>query len=182
VRGRNRPAFGRSPDEVARAPIEECLRWLNAEPEGLSAAEARRRLARFGPNDLPAGHGQRLTTMFLSKFVHVLAVLLWIAALLAFVGGLPELGWAIIAVILINGLFSFLQEYRAGQLLAALRSQIPARALVQRGGQLLEIQAGELVPGDVIRLREGDRVPADCRLIAAAALEVDESSLTGESL
>ncbi len=135
----------------------------------------------FGRNEL-ARHGRRNSlAIFAGNFVHLLALLLWIAAFLAFVGNLPELGWAILAVILINGIFSFAQEYRAGQLLEALQRQVRASASVRRDGAVRTIDAARLVPGDVVILAEGDRVPADCRLQVAAGLEADESTLTGES-
>lgn len=144
--------------------------------------EAARRLSAFGPNEVPLRPVRSSAAMLASQFTHVLALLLWIAALLAFLGRMPELGWAILAVILVNGAFSFAQEYRAARLLQALRRRGHGMARVRRDGTVVSVDARELVPGDVVLLAEGDRVPADARLVAATRLEVDESSLTGESV
>ena len=111
------------------------------------------------------------------------AILLWIAALLCFVPGvdLPQLGIAILTVVLVNGLFAFLQEYKSDRALEMLQQLIAQRSTVIRDGNTQEIAAAALVPGDVIVLEEGDLVPADCRLTEAFEVEVDNSSLTGES-
>ena len=113
----------------------------------------------------------------------IVAVLLWIAALLCFIPGvdLPQLGLAILMVILINGLFAFLQEYKSDRALEMLQQLIAQRCRIIRDGKLSEIEARDLVPGDVIVLEEGDLVPADARLLEAFEVEVDNSSLTGES-
>jgi Ca2+-transporting ATPase len=111
-----------------------------------------------------------------------MALLLWVAGILAFASGTPELGWAIWAVIWINALFSFWQEYQAEQALAALKRVLPVQVHVARDGVLTSIPARELVHGDVIELEEGDRISADARLIHADGLYVDVSVLTGESL
>jgi len=170
-----------TPAEVSRWGSEETLTRLRTDSRGLTSAEASRRLKVTGRNEL-ARHGRRNSlAIFAGNFVHLLALLLWIAAFLAFVGNLPELGWAILAVILINGVFSFVQEYRAGRLLEALQRQVRASASVRREGVVRTIDAALLVPGDLVILAEGDRVPADCRLLVAAGLEADESTLTGES-
>jgi magnesium-transporting ATPase (P-type) len=111
------------------------------------------------------------------------AILLWIAALLCFVPGvdLPQLGIAILTVILVNGLFAFLQEYKSDRALEMLQQLIAQQSKVIRDGAMQEIAAAALVPGDVIVLEEGDLVPADCRITEAFEVEVDNSSLTGES-
>ncbi|HWQ29004.1 MAG TPA: cation-transporting P-type ATPase, partial [Dehalococcoidia bacterium] len=182
VRRPPRPFAPPAADAVARAPVEQVFASLASGPAGLTGAEAARRLAAFGPNEVPLRPARPLAAMFAAQFTHVLALLLWIAALLAFVGRMPELGWAIIAVILVNGVFSFAQEYRAARLLQALRRRSAGTARVRRDGVVIRVDAREIVPGDVVVLAEGDRVPADARLVAATALEVDESSLTGESV
>jgi sodium/potassium-transporting ATPase subunit alpha len=92
------------------------------------------------------------------------------------------LALAIVGVILINGLFSFWQEYRSERAFAALRGLLPHRVAVERGGALVELPAGELVPGDVIQLRQGDSVPVDCRLIEAFGVQANNATITGESL
>jgi magnesium-transporting ATPase (P-type) len=119
--------------------------------------------------------------MLMAQVTHTLALLLWAAALLAFLAGLPELGWAVLAIILINAAFSFWQEYRASQVVRALQERMPLAARVLRDGIEHRARARELVPGDVIILRRGDRVPADARILRDSDLRLDYSILTGES-
>jgi magnesium-transporting ATPase (P-type) len=112
---------------------------------------------------------------------HFFAVMLWAASGLAFVGGMPQLGVAIIAVIVLNGLFSFAQEYRAERAIRALSALLPATAVVRRDGRKTTVPASELVPGDIVLLAEGDRISADARVLRCAGLKVGNSLLTGES-
>jgi magnesium-transporting ATPase (P-type) len=118
---------------------------------------------------------------FIDQLVHFFALMLWVAAGLAFVAGMPELGIAIIVVILVNAAFSFAQEYRAERAVRALAALLPAAAFVRRGGHRMTVPAVELVPGDVVLLREGDRISADARVLRSSELKVDQSTLTGES-
>ena len=118
---------------------------------------------------------------FLENLTNLLAVLLWIGGVLSFVADMPELGWAIFVVIVVNAVFSFWQEFKAERALEALKKLIPQKARVVRGGTQREVPAEELVPGDIIIVEEGDAVSADARLIEASALRVDNSALTGES-
>ena len=151
--------------------------------KGLTAKEAARRLALHGPNRLlKARKTPRLVKLARNLF-SFFAVLLWIAAALCFVPGvnMPELGLAIVAVIVVNGFFSFLQEVRSDHAIEALQQLMSRKAHVIRDGQPDEIDAATLVAGDVIVLEEGDLVPADSRLVEAYEVEVDNSSLTGES-
>jgi len=151
--------------------------------KGLTAREAARRLALHGPNRLlKARKTPRLVKLARNLF-SFFAVLLWIAAALCFVPGvnMPELGLAIVAVIVVNGFFSFLQEARSDHAIEALQQLMSRKAHVIRDGQPDEIDAATLVAGDVIVLEEGDLVPADSRLVEAYEVEVDNSSLTGES-
>ena len=150
--------------------------------QGLSSTEASERLARFGANALPPAPRRPLILRLGDQLLHGMALMLWVAGALAFAAGTPALGWAIWAVVLINGLFSFWQEYQAERSLEALRRALPQRVRVWRDGQLQERDAAELVPGDRIALEEGDQVPADGRLVAASALSLDLAVLTGESL
>lgn len=113
--------------------------------------------------------------------MHFFALLLWVAAVLAFVGRMPQLGWAIIAVVVVNGAFSFVQEYRAERATRALAALLPEAARVLRDGRKAQVPAGELVPGDVVLLREGDRVSVDARVLRSDDLKVDNAALTGES-
>jgi sodium/potassium-transporting ATPase subunit alpha len=150
---------------------------------GLTAAEAQSRLRHYGGNLLQRVRREPWYFKLLRNLFSFFAILLWIAALLCFVPGvdLPQLGIAILTVILVNGLFAFLQEYKSDRALELLQQLIAQTSKVVRAGSTTEIAAAELVPGDVIFLEEGDLVPADCRLTEAFEVEVDNSSLTGES-
>ena len=151
--------------------------------EGLTSAEARNRSSRYGPNVLQRLRRDPWQLKLLRNLFSFFAILLWIAALLCFVPGvnLPQLGFAILTVILVNGLFAFLQEHRSDRALEMLQQLIAQRCRVMRDGNLQECEASQLVPGDVIIVEEGDLVPADARLLEAYEVEVDNSSLTGES-
>ena len=162
-------------------PLEEVYGALGAQPEGLTEGEAASRLERFGPNRLPSLKRRSLLLRFLDQMGHFMALLLWVAGALAFVAGTPQLGWAIWGVVLINGCFSFWQEFQAERTLATLASSLPQQAQVWRDGVLRPVAAEALVPGDRVLLEEGDRVPADCRLMRSSALMLDLSVLTGES-
>ena len=167
---------------------DDVFRTLVTSEQGLGIDEALRRLAEFGPNAIRAARKRPLPLRFLGQFTHFLAVLLWIAAGLSFFSeyfqpgeGMLTLGIAIIAVIVINAIFTFIQEYRAEKALEALKKLLPFRVTVCREGREAELFVDEVVPGDVIRLAEGNKVPADLRLVDANDLRVNNASLTGES-
>ena len=166
----------------ASEPIERLLRDLRTSRTGLAAREAQRRLIVYGPNELARRAGRRWPRELARQFTHPLALLLWAAAAaLAWVGGTVAVAVAIVAIIIINAMFAFVQEVQAGRAVDALRQYLPEHASVQRDGQVESIAARELVPGDVLVLEEGDRISADARLISGA-VEVDSSTLTGESM
>lgn len=174
---------------IASLTASAALSSLNTSATGLSSAEARRRLIEFGPNRVEEIGRESLLLAFAREFTHFFAVLLWIAAALAFLAehydpgeGMAKLGVAILGVILINGVFSFWQEYKAEQALAALRRLLPHKVTAVRDGATVQILAAELVPGDIVLLEEGDHVPADCRLIESMGVRVNVATLTGESL
>ncbi len=149
--------------------------------EGLSSAQARERLAHYGPNRLPERPLRSPWRVFLGQFRSLLIlILLGAASLAALVGSFRDAA-VILAVVVINALVGFYQEYRAERSLDALKSMLPIKALVRRGGINHVISADEVVPGDILLLEAGDIVPADGRLSVAAGLEIDESALTGES-
>lgn len=150
-------------------------------PSGLGDSEAAERLETFGPNSIRKVRGRPLVVRFLANFTHLMAILLWVGGIVGFLARMPQLGIAIWLVNLINGIFSFWQEYRAEQATLALQRLLPAFARVMRNGEELRLPAEELVPGDVMVLSEGDRICADGRLITEAELRVDQSVLTGES-
>lgn len=160
---------------------EEVFEKLGTSKDGLSSQEAEKRLMEYGPNKLKEVKKKPIIFSFLENLYNLLALILWAASFLAFISGTPQLGVAIIAVIIINALFSFWQEYEAEKAAEALKSILPLKAKVIRDGEEIEILADNLVPGDLLILEEGDNVPADARLIEAHELKVDNSTLTGES-
>ncbi len=149
---------------------------------GLTSAEARARLARDGPNVLPAARAAAPWRQLAAQLTHFFAALLWVAAGLAVLSGMLQLGVAIAAVVVVNGAFAFAQEYRAGRAAASLRSMLPRRARVRRDGEPVDVDASELVVGDVVLLSAGDRISADLEVLSARLLAVDCSMLTGESV
>lgn len=168
---------------------DELFKELGSSDSGLDKDEAERRLAEFGPNIIKSKEKVSLLSRFLKHLSNFFAILLWIAAGLAFLGeilspggGMSTLAVAIVAVVFLNGAFTFYQEYRAEKAAEALRGMLAFAALVIRSGQEMEIPAERVVPGDIIRLKEGNRVPADARLIEQFGLKVNNAPLTGESV
>lgn len=175
--------------ELHQQPLAQVLLSLRTSPAGLGAAEAQRRLLEYGPNRLREARRRPLLLRLLKEFSHFFAVVLWLAAGLAFLleratpgEGMARLGYFIVVVIVISGLFSFWQEFRVERALAALRRLLPHRVRVLRDGQGMELDTDRLVPGDVILLEQGDSVPADCLLIEAYGVRVNNASVTGESV
>ena len=174
---------------IHRLTAAQALASLKTSLAGLAQAEAARRLLEFGPNHVEELDREHLLFGFAREFTHFFALILWAGAALAFVAerfdpgqGMASLGVAIVGVIVINGIFSFWQEYKAERAVAALRQLLPQKVKAQRGGETVEILASDLVPGDIVLLDEGSLVPADCRLIEAFALRVNTATVTGESL
>ncbi len=162
---------------------------LNSGTAGLEQGEAGRRLVEFGPNQVEEIAGEPLVLTFAREFVHFFAIILWIAAGLAFFAewkqpgqGMATLGLAIIGVILINGMFSFWQAYQAERALAVLKKLLPHSTKVLRSGSVRQTASADLVPGDLILLESGDIVPADSRLVEAFGVRVNNATITGESL
>jgi sodium/potassium-transporting ATPase subunit alpha len=175
--------------KIHHLTVDDALASLKSGLAGLSDAEAERRIGEFGANQVEAVAHEALLLTFVREFAHFFAIVLWIAAALAFFAewrepgqGMATLGLAIVAVIVINGAFSFWQAYRAEQALAALKKLLPNATKVVRGGALRQVPATELVPGDVILLEAGDILPADCRLVEACSVRVNNATITGESL
>ena len=168
---------------------DDALRSLHTAADGLAPAEAARRLREFGPNRVERIKRESELVRLLRNFIHFFALILWLAAALAFLAelsdpgkGMMTLGLAVIGVIVVNGLFSFWQEHRAEQALAALQRLLPHQVKALRGGKVHLIPAAELVPGDVLLLEAGDDIPADCRLLEAFGVRVNTATVTGESL
>ncbi|OPY90864.1 MAG: Calcium-transporting ATPase 1 [Syntrophus sp. PtaU1.Bin208] len=167
---------------------EEALRALVSSENGLSETEAAKRLLESGFNEIREVQRTSLAIRFLRQFTHFLALLLWVGAGLAFLSDylhpgeeMATLGFAIIGVIVINAVFTFIQEYRAEKALEALKKLLPFHVQIFREGKERKVPSREVVPGDVILLSEGDRIPADARLIEESVLKVNNASLTGES-
>ncbi|MCZ2524081.1 cation-translocating P-type ATPase [Streptomyces sp. HB2AG] len=170
---------GTAPDPEER--VELLLRDLRTSRSGLSSREAERRLLHNGPNELRRRGGRHRPKELARQVTHPLALLLWAAAVLAWVAGIVTVAVAIVVVIVLNAGFAFAQESQAERAVEALAAYLPHRAKVVRDGREEEVEATRLVPGDVLVLEEGDRVSADARLIDGG-VEVDLSSLTGESV
>ncbi len=176
--------------EPYRQPADEVLRALGTDARlGLSAAEARARLARYGRNELAAEKPAPGWKKFLAQFHDALVILLLIATVISTAlwlyeraTPLPYEALAILAVVLLNAAMGYLQQARAEKALAALRQISAAHATVVRDGERRTIPAAELVPGDIILIAQGDTIPADARLIQSVALQTAEAALTGESL
>jgi sodium/potassium-transporting ATPase subunit alpha len=178
----------RTASSLASQRAETTLNSLGSSLHGLPESEARRRLGEFGPNRVEAVAGEPMWLLFAREFGHFFALILWLAAGLAFFAayaapgqGMFQLGLAIVGVIVVNGCFSFWQAYRTEKALAALQQLLPQQVEVRRDGATRPIDATELVPGDIVQLSEGARVPADCRVIESWSLRANLATLTGES-
>jgi calcium-translocating P-type ATPase len=161
-------------------PLPLLRKELGTGDRGLSAREAARRLAVYGPNEVRRHEKTSFVRLLAGQLAHPLALLLWGAGALAFIAGMQVLGWAILAVILVNAAFALLQEHQAERAVEALAAYLPERAQVIRDGRRQAVDVAGLVPGDLVVIEEGDKVPADARL-TDGALELDMSMLTGES-
>lgn len=151
--------------------------------KGLSSQSALAALRLAGPNVIPRDPWhERLIKEFAANFTHRMAILLWAAGAIAFIGRMEQIGWAIWAVNIINGCFSFFQEYKADRAAQALQGVLPKVATVIRDGTPQRLSVSDVVPGDVIMLAAGDRIPADAEIFEDSSLVVDESILSGESL
>ena len=183
-----RAAAPLQPMKINRISVDSALASLKSSARGLDSAEAARRRAEYGENRLETTEREPLWLRGLKQFTSFFALILWVAAGLAFVAesrdpgtGMALLGAAIVIVILINGMFSFWQEYRAERAIAALARLLPSHATVLRDGIAVQLASEQLVPGDIVLLQEGDRISADCRVIEAHGLRVNEATVTGEA-
>ncbi len=161
---------------------EHLWRALDATDVGLSGTEAAERLRRHGANALPASIGVHPVLRFIAHFNSALIYFLFAAAAAAFALGHAVDGGVILAVVLVNAIVGFVQEGRAERALDAIRDMIAPHAVAMRDGARTSIAVAELVPGDVVSIEAGDRVPADMRLIRARGVLIDEALLTGESV
>jgi len=163
-----------------RLPLAELFRDLRSSPDGLSSGEAARRLVVYGPNRLARREGRRWPRQLLAQFTQPLVGLLAVAAVLAWASGTPALSVAVLAVIVLNAGFAFVQEVQAERAVEALAAYLPATARVLRDGVTRDIPAQDLVPGDILTMAEGDRACADARIVEGMVL-MDLSALTGEA-
>lgn len=157
------------------------LKTLHTSPEGLSAVEAEKRLKRFGSNILKEEERSKLS-LFLHQFASPIVLILVIAAIISFAMDHPKDGIIITAILIINALLGFYQEFKAETSIRALQRLTESHVRVVRNGIEASIPSRDIVPGDIVILTEGDVVPADVRLMESHALQVDEALLTGESL
>jgi len=176
------PALGARRAGAHARPVADCLDALGARPEGLTASEAARRLVAHGPNRLPEVAARSPVRRFLAQFDNVLIHVLLLAAVVT--GALQH--WVdtgvILAVVLANAAIGFVQEGKAENAMAAIRHMLAPRAAVLRDGRRVTVAGASLVPGDIVLLEAGDKVPADLRLIEARGLAAQEAILTGESV
>ncbi len=177
----SQPAANSAADDLKSLPLEELEARLGSSADGLSAAEAQRRLAQYGYNEISEKKANPFLK-FLSYFWGPIPWMIEAAVILsALVRHWPDF-FIILVLLFANAVVGFWEEYQAGNAIAALKAKLAIHARVKRGGAWSSITSRELTPGDIIRLRLGDIVPADARLLSGDPLEVDQSALTGESL
>lgn len=168
-------------DTFKSMPMEELQKKLESSPDGLTAVEAKKRLTQYGPNEIE----EKKTNMFLKFLSYFWGPIPWMieAALIlsAVARHWPDF-FIILVLLLANAMVGFFEEREAGNAIAALKAKLAVKARVKRDGKWITPESRELVPGDIIRLRLGDIVPADARLLDGDPVEVDQSALTGESL
>ncbi len=166
-------------DEAADAVLNNLS---TSEEAGLSSGEAEKRLDKYGKNELKEEEKTSVVKLFLSQFKSFLIIILIAAALVsAFLGELVD-AFVILFTVVLAGVLGFVQEYRAEESIKLLKSLTSPEALVLRDGKEGKVPSSLLVPGDILLLQAGDRIPADARLLEALSIKVDESSLTGESV
>ncbi len=167
--------------DVSKLPAEKVYELLGSSPAGLTSGQAIDYQKKQGKNLIEEKRKKSVILIFLGNFTHLMAILLWIGGAVAFFAGMPQLAIAIWLVNIINGVFSFMQEHRAGKATEALKNMLPSYARVIRDGEEQKILAEDLVIGDIILLEEGDKISADARILECSDLQVNQSTLTGES-
>lgn len=167
---------------ISELEAKDVFPYLKTSEKGLSEEESTIRLNQYGENTVKTERSFLPWKSFAKNFVNLMAIMLWVASFLALISGTPILSYVIWAIILINAVFSFVQESKADKAMQALSKMIPNNVKVFREGNLSISMAEKLVPGDVVSLSAGDKVPADIRIVAADGLSVDNSMLTGESV
>ena len=160
----------------------ETLEKLNSDEEGLSQEEAERRLEKYGPNQLAEIYKPSKARIFLRQFENYLIIVLIAASVISWIAGETTNSYVILGIIFFISLLGFIQEYKAERAMEALQEMVAPEANVIRAGKMSRILVKGLVPGDVVYLDAGDKVPADARVIEETSLQIIESSLTGESV
>lgn len=167
--------------ELETYAANDVYQAANTQSSGLKQPQVEERQKRYGMNQLKKADKEPIVLTFIKNFTSLMAILLWVGGGIAILSHSLELGLVIWFVNIVNGIFSFVQEYRASQATEALKKMLPSYARVIREGQEEKILAEELVPGDVVLIEEGDRISADGRIVFATDLQVNQSALTGES-
>jgi Ca2+-transporting ATPase len=162
-------------------PVADVAAELATSPAGLNVATAVQRLAEHGPNQLDEAHQKTIWQLVLHQLVDVMIVVLLAAAGVSVLIGEAKSASVILAIVVLNAVIGFVQEYRADKAMEALQKMAASHAQVLRDGQAQQVPTATLVPGDVVLLEAGNVIPADVRFLETHALKVDESSLTGES-
>src|SRR5271157_6566786 len=166
----------------AMSADEAVKRLATSREKGLDAAEATTRLQKYGPNRLPEGKKRSPFMRFLAQFNNILVYVLLGAGFTKLMLGLWVDAAIILSVVILNGLLGFIQEGRAEKALDSIRNMLSAEARTVRGGETRMIPADQIVPGDVVLLESGDKVPADLRLTDVKNLHTEEAALNGESV
>ncbi|MHB1142725.1 MAG: calcium-translocating P-type ATPase, PMCA-type [Sulfuricaulis sp.] len=176
------PSHGGTPPLWHQLPTEEVVRHLEVDPRaGLSGEEARARRERYGANEIREGRRRGPLLMFLGQFTDFMILVLIAAAIVSGLVGDVVDTLVIVAIVVLNAVIGFVQEYRAERAIAALKQMAALTAHAVRDGQSQMLPASELVPGDIVRIEAGNALPADLRLVEAVQLRVEEAALTGES-
>ena len=168
-------------DIIHKLTMDDACKTMHSRMEGLTTSEFQNIQNKYGKNVISEKKKKSILLVFLSNFISVMAVLLWVGGFVAFFADMPQLGIAIWLVNVINGVFSFWQEFRASKATEALKKMLSSYARVIRDNQEQQIMTEDLVPGDIIILAEGDKISADARLLESSDLQTDQSTLTGES-
>jgi Ca2+-transporting ATPase len=167
--------------EYFQMTVQEALDALGTTPKGLPREESERRLAEHGPNELSAELKAPKWTLFLSQFRDLLVLILIIAAVISFTIGSVRDGAVMMAIVIVNAVIGFVQEYKAEKIVDSLKNLISSPAKIMVEGDLTEVSQDRLVPGDIVHIEAGDRIPADMRIIESFDLRTNDFSLTGES-
>ncbi len=168
-------------ENIYKLTFEDACKAMNTRAEGLTASEVQANQKEYGKNIIKEKKGKPVILVFLSNFISLMALLLWVGGVIAFIADMPQLGIAIWLVNIINGVFSFWQEHRASKATDALKKMLPSYVRVIRDNQEQQILAEDLVPGDIMVIQEGDKISADARVLMSSDLQVNQSTLTGES-